>query len=55
MKALIKLVLVAVALCALVSCGHRVRPYSGPPVTAIEEPEDRLSTVTLPMKPVDKK
>lgn len=36
MKALIKLVLVAVALCALVSCGHRVRPYSGPPVTAIE-------------------
>ena len=36
MKAVIKLVLVFAALCVLATCGHRVRPYSGPPVTAIE-------------------
>lgn len=36
MKAILKLVLVVVALCALASCGHKPRPYAGPPVTMIE-------------------
>jgi len=36
MKAILKLVLVVVALCALATCGQKPRPYSGPPVTKIE-------------------
>ena len=36
MRAVIKLILVFAALCVLATCGNRVRPYSGPPVTAIE-------------------
>ena len=35
-KALLKLVLVVVAFGVLANCSQRARPYSGPPVTAVE-------------------
>ena len=36
MKAILKLVMVVLALATLATCGNRIKPYSGPPVTAVE-------------------
>ncbi len=36
MKALLKVMLVVLTLATLASCGQRIRPYYGPPVTSIE-------------------
>lgn len=36
MKAILKVILLVLALVTLTSCGHRIRPYNGPPVTSVE-------------------
>ena len=47
MKAILKVVLVMLALATLASCGNRIRPYNGPPVTSIEVHKDERKMYLL--------